>query len=73
MHQGSADFSEALANSTGLSLSGIFRFLGVISLLLSVAIGGFIAYIMYGKLVKNQKSDKPAGGNDAPYQPHVDE
>ena len=60
-----------MTNSTGLSMAGVFKFLGLIFLILSVVIGGFIADVMYEKITKKQKGGQQS--NKQPYVPHEDD
>jgi mannose/fructose/N-acetylgalactosamine-specific phosphotransferase system component IIC len=49
---------DRLANTTGFNLSGIFSVLGALCLISGLALGFFLAFIMFNKLKKQgQKSN----------------
>jgi hypothetical protein len=49
---------DRLANSTGFNLAGVFSVLGALCLISGLALGFFLAYIMFNKLKKQgQKSN----------------
>jgi hypothetical protein len=59
VHQSLGDLNDRITNTTGVSLSGLFNVLGGLCLIGGLAIGCFLAFVIYNKVRKQEVRNVP--------------